>query len=127
LLAIILDRALAGSCSGSLVDAFQVPKFILPSPLAPGDADSREIFPGLRLIGQPRKSLAASGTLAPSSASAGGELFTLSPLSGLLLLPLFVTLKHTRKWRWSRCSSSGSAYGLSNILIAFSICFLPIR
>jgi NitT/TauT family transport system permease protein len=110
-----------------LVDAFQVPKFILPSPIAAIAtlasakyawasnllATAAEIFGGFGL-----------GTLVGISLAV---IFTWSPLVSLLLLPLFVTLNMIPKVALGPLIIVWFGYGIvPNILIAFSICFFPI-
>src|SRR6266480_740161 len=110
-----------------LVDAFHVPKFILPSPMA---ALSTLAF---------AKYAWASNLLVTAAEILGGfslgavvgvtlaMLFCWSPLVSLLLLPLFVTLNMIPKVALGPLVIVWFSYGiLPNILIAFSICFFPI-
>ena len=110
-----------------LVDAFQVPKFVLPSPLAV-----------IKTLGQSNYSW-VSNTLVTAAEIAGGfllgafvgvamaVLFCWSPLLSLALLPLFVTLNMIPKVALGPLFIVWFSYGIfPNILIAFSICFFPI-
>ena len=110
-----------------LVDAFQVPKFVLPSPLAV-----------IKTLGQSNYSW-LSNTLVTAAEIAGGfalgalvgvgmaVLFCWSPLLSLALLPLFVTLNMIPKVALGPLFIVWFSYGIfPNILIAFSICFFPI-
>lgn len=110
-----------------LVDAFQVPKFVLPSPLAV-----------IKTLGQSNYSW-LSNTAVTAAEIAGGfalgalvgvgmaVLFCWSPLLSLALLPLFVTLNMIPKVALGPLFIVWFSYGIfPNILIAFSICFFPI-
>jgi NitT/TauT family transport system permease protein len=110
-----------------LVDAFQVPKFILPSPLAT-----------LQTLASAKYAW-ASNVLVTAVEILGGfglgaligvmlaVIFTWSPLVSLLLLPLFVTLNMIPKVALGPLFIVWFSYGIfPNILIAFSICFFPI-
>ena len=110
-----------------LVDVFQVPKFVLPSPLAV-----------IKTLGQSNYSW-LSNTLVTAAEIAGGfalgalvgvgmaVLFCWSPLLSLALLPLFVTLNMIPKVALGPLFIVWFSYGIfPNILIAFSICFFPI-
>src|SRR3984893_16679898 len=110
-----------------LVDAFNVPKFILPSPLA-----------ALGTLASAKYAWASN--LAVTAAEILGGLalgalvgfplavtFSWSPLVSLMLLPLFVTLNMIPKVALGPLVIVWFSYGiLANILIAFSICFFPI-
>jgi len=109
------------------VDAFHVPKFILPSPLA-----------ALSTLAHPNYAW-TSNLLVTSAEILGGfalgafvgvllaVLFCWSPLVSLLLLPLFVTLNMIPKVALGPLFIVWFSYGIfPNILIAFSICFFPI-
>jgi NitT/TauT family transport system permease protein len=92
-----------------LVDAFAVPKFILPSPLATLATLSSAKYAWL------------------SNLVMLAVMFTWSPLVSLLLLPLFVTLNMIPKVALGPLFIVWFSYGIfPNILIAFSICFFPI-
>lgn len=110
-----------------LVDAFHVPKFILPSPLA-----------ALATLGHAQYAW-TSNLLVTASEILGGFalgavvgvalalLFTWSRLVALILLPLFVTLNMIPKVAMGPLVIVWFSYGIfANILIAFSICFFPI-
>ena len=110
-----------------LVDAFQVPKFILPSPLA-----------ALATLGNSQYAW-ASNLLVTAIEILGGFalgavvgvvlalIFTWSRPVALILLPLFVTLNMIPKVAMGPLVIVWFSYGIfANILIAFSICFFPI-
>jgi NitT/TauT family transport system permease protein len=110
-----------------LVDAFLVPKFILPSPLA-----------ALSTLGYAKYAW-VSNLLVTSAEILGGFalgavvgvalalIFTWSRLVALILLPLFVTLNMIPKVAMGPLVIVWFSYGIfANILIAFSICFFPI-
>lgn len=109
------------------VDAFHVPKFILPSPLA-----------ALATLGYAKYAW-ASNLLVTAIEILGGFalgalvgvalalIFTWSRPVALVLLPLFVTLNMIPKVAMGPLVIVWFSYGiLANILIAFSICFFPI-
>ncbi|MBV9566110.1 MAG: ABC transporter permease [Bradyrhizobium sp.] len=110
-----------------LVDLFEVPRFILPSP-----------FAALATLGAAKYAW-ASNLLVTGAEILGGfalgalvgvalaVIFTWSPLVSLLLLPLFVTLNMIPKVALGPLIIVWFSYGIfPNILIAFSICFFPI-
>jgi NitT/TauT family transport system permease protein len=109
------------------VELFQVPKFILPSPLA-----------ALATLAAPNYAWASNVLVTAAEILGGFSLgavvgvalavfFTWSPLVSLLLLPLFVTLNMIPKVALGPLFIVWFSYGiLPNILIAFSICFFPI-
>ncbi|MCG6205535.1 ABC transporter permease [Rhodopseudomonas sp. HC1] len=110
-----------------LVDVFQVPKFVLPSPL-----DT------IRTLGSSQYAW-FSNSLVTSAEILGGfalgsivgvamaVVFTWSPLVSAILLPLFVTLNMIPKVALGPLIIVWFSYGIvPNILIAFSICFFPI-
>jgi len=110
-----------------LVDGFQIPKFILPSPLAtlktlshPGYAWASNLaVTAAEILGGFALGAVVGVTLA--------VIFTWSPLVSLLLLPLFVTLNMIPKVALGPLVIVWFSYGVfPNILIAFSICFFPI-
>jgi NitT/TauT family transport system permease protein len=110
-----------------LVDAFDVPKFILPSPLAAlatlGSAKyawtSNLAVTGVEILGG-----FALGALVGVALAV---IFSWSRLVGLMLLPLFVTLNMIPKVALGPLVIVWFSYGIiPNILIAFSICFFPI-
>jgi NitT/TauT family transport system permease protein len=110
-----------------LVEGLQVPKFILPSPVATASTLASAKYAW------------ASNTLATAAEIFGGfglgavvgialaVIFTWSPLVSLVLLPLFVTLNMIPKVALGPLIIVWFSYGIiPNILIAFSICFFPI-
>jgi NitT/TauT family transport system permease protein len=110
-----------------LVDAFKVPKFVLPSPL---DA--------LSTLGSAKYAW-VSNTAVTAGEILGGfclgafvgvalaVIFTWSRVIALMLLPLFVTLNMIPKVALGPLVIVWFSYGIfPNILIAFSICFFPI-
>jgi len=110
-----------------LVDAFHVPKFILPSPLAAlatlGSANyawgSNLAVTGVEILGG-----FALGALVGVALAV---IFTWSRLVAVMLLPLFVTLNMIPKVALGPLVIVWFSYGIiPNILIAFSICFFPI-
>ena len=110
-----------------LVDVFQVPKFILPSPLAALATLSHANYawgPNLLVTAAEILGGFALGALVGVTLAL---LFTWSRLFALLLLPLFVTLNMIPKVALGPLVIVWFSYGiLANILIAFSICFFPI-
>jgi NitT/TauT family transport system permease protein len=110
-----------------LVDVFQVPKFILPSPLAALQTltsakyawPSNVLVTAVEILGGFGLGALVGVMLA--------VMFTWSPLVSLLLLPLFVTLNMIPKVALGPLVIVWFSYGIfPNILIAFSICFFPI-
>jgi len=110
-----------------LVDAFHVPKFILPSPLAAlatlASANyawgSNLAVTGVEILGG-----FALGALVGVALAV---IFTWSRLVAVMLLPLFVTLNMIPKVALGPLVIVWFSYGIiPNILIAFSICFFPI-
>jgi NitT/TauT family transport system permease protein len=110
-----------------LVDAFHVPKFILPSPLAAlatlGYANyawgSNLFVTAVEILG----GFALGATVGVALAL----MFTWSRVVALILLPLFVTLNMIPKVAMGPLVIVWFSYGIfANILIAFSICFFPI-
>jgi len=109
------------------VDVFQVPKFILPSPLSalatlahPNYAwTSNLLVTAAEILGGFALGAAVGVTLA--------LVFTWSRVVALMLLPLFVTLNMIPKVAMGPLVIVWFSYGIfANILIAFSICFFPI-
>ena len=92
-----------------LVDAFHVPKFILPSPLATLATLTHANYAWASNLAVTAVEILGGFCLGAVVGVALAVIFTWSPLISLLLLPLFVTLNM-----------------IPNILIAFSICFFPI-
>ncbi len=102
-----------------LVDAFHVPKFILPSPLATVATLGSAKYAWLSNLGGFCLGAVVGVMLA--------VIFSWSPLISLLLLPLFVTLNMIPKVALGPLFIVWFSYGIfPNILIAFSICFFPI-
>jgi NitT/TauT family transport system permease protein len=110
-----------------LVDAFQVPKFILPSPLAAlatlGHAQyawgSNLLVTAVEILGGFALGAVVGVALA--------LVFTWSKAVALVLLPLFVTMNMIPKVAMGPLVIVWFSYGIfANILIAFSICFFPI-
>ena len=109
------------------VDAFQVPKFILPSPLATiktlGTASYawgvNTLVTAVEILG--------GFALGAFVGVALAVIFSWAPLLSLVLLPLFVTLNMIPKVALGPLFIVWFSYGIvPNILIAFSICFFPI-
>jgi NitT/TauT family transport system permease protein len=99
-----------------LVDAFAVPKFILPSPLATLATLSSAKYAWLSNLAVTAAEILGGFCLGALVGVMLAVMFTWSPLVSLLLLPLFGPLFIV----WF-------SYGIfPNILIAFSICFFPI-
>ena len=110
-----------------LVDAFQVPKFILPSPLATLATLASAKYAWLSNLAVTAAEILGGFTLGALIGVALAVVFTWSPLVSLLLLPLFVTLNMIPKVALGPLFIVWFSYGiLPNILIAFSICFFPI-
>ena len=111
-----------------LVDAFQVPKFILPSPLAA--LSHARLSPNMP--GSPTSLVTAIEILGGFALGAVvgvalALIFTWSRAVALILLPLFVTLNMIPKVAMGPLVIVWFSYGIfANILIAFSICFFPI-
>jgi NitT/TauT family transport system permease protein len=110
-----------------LVDAFRVPKFMLPSPVAILATLASAHYAWV------------SNTLVTAAEVFGGfglgalvgialaVIFTWSRPVSLLLMPLFVTLNMIPKVALGPLIIVWFSYGIMpNILIAFSICFFPI-
>ena len=109
------------------VDAFHVPKFILPSPLATvqtlGTAGyawgANTLVTAVEILGGFALGAVVGVALA--------LIFTWSRVVALVLLPLFVTLNMIPKVAMGPLVIVWFSYGIiANILIAFSICFFPI-
>jgi len=110
-----------------LVVAFQVPKFILPTPLdAVATLGSAQYAWGSNLLVTAVEILGGFA-LGAMVGVAFAVIFTWSPLISLMLLPLFVTLNMIPKVALGPLIIVWFSYGIvPNILIAFSICFFPI-
>lgn len=109
------------------VDAFHVPKFILPSPLATiqtlGTASyawgANTLVTAIEILG--------GFALGAFVGVALAVIFSWAPLLSMVLLPLFVTLNMIPKVALGPLLIVWFSYGIvPNILIAFSICFFPI-
>src|SRR5260370_25818466 len=110
-----------------LVDAFHVPKFILPSPLATLATLSSSKYAWLSNVVVTAVEILGGFCLGAFVGVALAVLFCWSPLVSLLLLPLFVTLHMIPKVALGPLFIVWFSYGIfPNILIAFSICFFPI-
>jgi NitT/TauT family transport system permease protein len=110
-----------------LVDAFQVPKFILPSPLATIKTLGSPSYAWLSNLAVTAAEILGGFCLGALVGVALAVIFTWSPLVSLLLLPLFVTLNMIPKVALGPLFIVWFSYGIfPNILIAFSICFFPI-
>ena len=110
-----------------LVDAFQVPKFILPSPLATIKTLASPNYAWLSNLAVTAVEILGGFCLGALVGVMLAVMFTWSPLISLLLLPLFVTLNMIPKVALGPLFIVWFSYGIfPNILIAFSICFFPI-
>ena len=110
-----------------LVDAFQVPKFILPSPLATIKTLASPSYAWLSNLAVTAVEILGGFCLGALVGVMLAVMFTWSPLISLLLLPLFVTLNMIPKVALGPLFIVWFSYGIfPNILIAFSICFFPI-
>lgn len=109
------------------VDAFDVPKFILPSPLATVATLASAKYAWLSNLAVTSVEILGGFCLGAMVGVALAVLFCWSPLLSLLLLPLFVTLNMIPKVALGPLFIVWFSYGIfANILIAFSICFFPI-
>ena len=109
------------------VDAFDVPKFILPSPLATVATLGSAKYAWLSNLAVTAAEILGGFCLGALVGVALAVLFCWSPLLSLLLLPLFVTLNMIPKVALGPLFIVWFSYGIfANILIAFSICFFPI-
>src|SRR3979411_1703992 len=110
-----------------LVDAFQVPKFILPSPLATVATLGSAKYAWLSNLAVTAAEILGGFALGAFVGVALAVLFCWSPLLSLLALPLFVTLNMIPKVALGPLFIVWFSYGIfPNILIAFSICYFPI-
>jgi NitT/TauT family transport system permease protein len=110
-----------------LVDAFQVPKFILPSPLAALGTLASAKYAWASNLAVTGAEILGGFALGALVGVALAVTFSWSPLVSLMLLPLFVTLNMIPKVALGPLVIVWFSYGiLANILIAFSICFFPI-
>jgi len=110
-----------------LVDAFHVPKFILPSPLAALGTLAAAKYAWVSNLAVTGVEILGGFALGAIVGIALAVIFTWSPLVALVLLPLFVTLNMIPKVALGPLVIVWFSYGIfPNILIAFSICFFPI-
>lgn len=109
------------------VDAFHVPKFILPSPLVTIQTLGTASYAwGVNTLVTAVEILGGFG-LGAVVGVALAVIFSWAPLLSLMLLPLFVTLNMIPKVALGPLFIVWFSYGIvPNILIAFSICFFPI-
>ncbi|HEV3501310.1 MAG TPA: ABC transporter permease, partial [Bradyrhizobium sp.] len=109
-----------------LVDAFNVPKFILPSPLAALGTLASAKYAWASNLAVTAAEILGGFALGALVGVALAVTFSWSPLVSLMLLPLFVTLNMIPKVALGPLVIVWFSYGiLANILIAFSICFFP--
>jgi NitT/TauT family transport system permease protein len=110
-----------------LVDAFHVPRFVLPSPLATVATLGSAKYAWLSNLAVTAVEILGGFGLGALVGVTLAVLFCWSPLLSLLLLPLFVTLNMIPKVALGPLFIVWFSYGIfPNILIAFSICFFPI-
>ena len=110
-----------------LVDAFHVPKFILPSPLATLATLTHANYAWASNLAVTAVEILGGFCLGALVGVMLAVIFSWSPLVSLLLLPLFVTLNMIPKVALGPLFIVWFSYGIvPNILIAFSICFFPI-
>ncbi len=110
-----------------VVDAFHVPKFILPSPLATLATLAHAKYAWLSNLVVTAVEILGGFSLGALVGVALAVIFSWSPVVSLLLLPLFVTLNMIPKVALGPLFIVWFSYGIvPNILIAFSICFFPI-
>src|SRR5277367_1900782 len=110
-----------------LVDAFQVPKFILPSPLAALGTLASAKYAWASNLAVTSAEILGGFTLGALVGVVLAVIFTWSPLVSLLLPPLFVTLNMIPPVALGPLLIVWFSFGIfANILIAFSICFFPI-
>src|SRR6266481_9683882 len=103
-----------------LVDAFQVPKFILPSPLATLATLGSAKYAWLSNLAVTAVEILGGFCLGALVGVVLAVIFTWSPLVSLLLLPLFVTLNMIPKVALGPLFIVWFSYGIfPNILIAF--------
>ena len=109
------------------VDAFQVPKFILPSPLAALSTLAYAKYAWISNMLVTAAEILGGFALGATVGVVLAMIFTWSRLVALMLLPLFVTLNMIPKVAMGPLVIVWFSYGIfANILIAFSICFFPI-
>jgi NitT/TauT family transport system permease protein len=109
------------------VDAFRVPSFILPSPLAAVATLASAKYAWLSNTAVTAAEILGGFGLGAAVGVTLAVVFTWSPLVSVLLLPLFVTMNMIPKVAMGPLVIVWFSYGIfANILIAFSICFFPI-
>jgi NitT/TauT family transport system permease protein len=110
-----------------MVEAFHVPNFILPSPLAALATLSSAKYAWLPNILVTAVEILGGFFLGALVGVVLVVIFSWSPLVSLLFLPLFVTMNMIPKVALGPLFIVWFSYGIfPNILIAFSICFFPI-
>ncbi|WGS29688.1 ABC transporter permease [Bradyrhizobium sp. ISRA464] len=110
-----------------VVDAFHIPKFILPSPLETIATLGAAKYAWLQNLLVTAAEILGGFCLGALVGVALAVVFTWSPLVSLLLLPLFVTMNMIPKVALGPLVIVWFSYGIvPNMLIAFSICFFPI-
>jgi NitT/TauT family transport system permease protein len=110
-----------------LVDAFKVPKFVLPSPYAALSTLGSAKYAWISNTAVTASEILGGFSLGALVGVALAVIFTWSRIVALILLPLFVTLNMIPKVALGPLVIVWFSYGiLPNILIAFSICFFPI-
>jgi NitT/TauT family transport system permease protein len=110
-----------------MVDALQVPKFILPSPLAALSTLAYAKYAWASNLLVTAVEILGGFALGAIVGVALALIFTWSRAVALILLPLFVTLNMIPKVAMGPLVIVWFSYGIfANILIAFSICFFPI-
>ena len=109
------------------VDAFDVPRFVLPSPLATLATLVSAKYAWASNLAVTAVEILGGFALGALGGVTLAVLFSWSQLLSLLLLPLFVTLNMVPKVALGPLFIVWFSYGIfSNILIAFSICFFPM-
>src|SRR2546423_3482006 len=110
-----------------LVDAFHVPRFILPSPLATLATLESANYAWMSNVAVTAAEILGGFLLGALVGVTLAVMFCWSPLVTLLLMPLFVTLNMIPKVAPGPLFIVWFSYGIfATILIAFSICFFPI-
>jgi NitT/TauT family transport system permease protein len=110
-----------------LVDALQVPKFVLPSPLSTIATLASAKYAWISNLAVTSAEILGGFALGALVGVTLAVVFCWSPLLSLVLLPLFVTLNMIPKVALGPLFIVWFSYGIfPNILIAFSICFFPI-
>jgi NitT/TauT family transport system permease protein len=109
------------------VDAFHVPKYVLPSPLATIATLGSAKYAWLSNLAVTATEIVGGFGLGALVGVTLAVMFCWSPLFSLLMLPLFVTMNMIPKVALGPLFIVWFSYGIfPNILIAFSICFFPI-